>query len=155
MDETGKVRTGIWKARERGVLFDASNGCNNFDLEICQKAIEQGLTPDIISSDINASGFYLQPLHSLPRILSKYLDFGMTLEEVLDRATIAPARLIGRKDLASLEAGTEADIAVFRLKKKEVLYLDRSGHRMTGTQVLVPQLTMKAGQVMYCQADFM
>ena len=155
LDETGKVRTGIWKARERGVLFDASNGCNNFDLEICQKAIEQGLTPDIISSDINASGFYLQPLHSLPRILSKYLDFGMTLEEVLDRATIAPARLIGRKDLASLEAGTEADIAVFRLKKKEVLYLDRSGHRMTGTQVLVPQLTMKAGQVMYCQADFM
>lgn len=155
LDENGRVRKGIWKARERGVLFDASNGCNNFDLEVCRKAMEQGLMPDIISSDINSSGFYLQPLHSLPRILSKYLMFGMKLEEVLDRATIGPARLIGREELASLEEGTEADIAVFRLKEKEVSYQDRAGHRMTGTKVLVPQLTIKGGQIVYCQADFM
>ena len=81
--------------------------------------------------------------------------FGMKLEEVLDRATIGPARLIGREELASLEEGTEADIAVFRLKEKEVSYQDRAGHRMTGTTVLVPQLTIKGGQIVYCQADFM
>ena len=34
-------------------------------------------------------------------------------------------------------------------------YRDVAGHRMTGRQALVPQLTMKGGKIMYCQADFM
>lgn len=155
LDKDGKVRAGILEARKRGVLFDASNGCNNFDLEVCRRAVEQGFTPDIISSDINPMGYYLQPLHSLPRILSKYLEFGMDFGDVLNRATIAPARCIHREDLASLAVGTEADIAIFRLKEKAVPYRDVAGHRMTGRQVLVPQLTMKGGKIMYCQADFM
>ena len=103
LDENGMVRKGIMDARERGVLFDASNGCNNYDLEISRKAMKQGFIPDIISSDINTAGFYLQPLHSLPRIMSKYLDMGMCLERVLDAVTVCPARLIGREELASLD----------------------------------------------------
>lgn len=155
LNPDGSVREGLLKARERGVLFDASNGCNNFDLEIAQKAVAQGFKPDIISSDINTSGFFLQPLHSLPRIMSKYLDFGMSLSEVLDAVTRVPARLVHRESLASMEAGTEADLVIFKVKEKEVPYYDRTGHRFTGHQVIVPQLTMKDGVIMYCQADFM
>lgn len=155
LDADGKVREGLLKARERGVLFDASNGCNNFDLEIAQKAVAQGFKPDIISSDINTSGFFLQPLHSLPRIMSKYLDFGMSLSEVLDTVTRVPARLVHRESLASMAPGTEADLVIFKVKEKEVSYSDRTGHTFTGHQVIVPQLTMKDGVIMYCQADFM
>ena len=155
LDADGKVREGLLKARERGVLFDASNGCNNFDLEIAQKAVAQGFKPDIISSDINTSGFFLQPLHSLPRIMSKYLDFGMSLSEVLDTVTRVPARLVHRESLASMAPGTEADLVIFKVKEKEVPYSDRTGHTFTGHQVIVPQLTMKDGVIMYCQADFM
>ncbi|MCC8025996.1 MAG: metallo-dependent hydrolase [Clostridium sp.] len=150
----GSIHRGILEARERGVLFDASNGCNNYDLEICRRAMEQGFTPDIISSDINTSGFYRQPLHSLPRILSKFMDLGMTLAQVLDAATLRPAQLIRREDLASLEPGTTADIAVFKVKKKDVLYQDRAGHTFKGRHVIVPQMTIKSGAIMYCQADF-
>ena len=154
MDEKGNIRSGILKAREKGVVFDASNGCNNFDLEVCRRAIDQGFRPDIISSDINTSGFYLEPLHSLPRILSKYLELGMSLEDVLDTATITPARILGRPDLASMDEGTEADISVFELREKRVLYSDKARHTMEGSRVLVPQLTVKGGKIMYCQADF-
>lgn len=154
LDEKGKVLPGLWKARERGVLFDASNGRSNFDLEVARKAVEQGFVPDVISSDNNASSCFLQPLHSLPRVLSKYLDFGMPLEQVLDCATGNPARLIGRPELGTMEEGTTADVALFRLKKKEVPYCDINGHTMTGHQVLVPQMTFKGGKCVYCQADF-
>ena len=154
LDEKGNIRSGILKAREKGVVFDASNGCNNFDLEVCRRAIDQGFRPDIISSDINTSGFYLEPLHSLPRILSKYLELGMSLEDVLDTATITPARILERPDLASMDEGTEADISVFELREKRVLYSDKAGHTMEGSRVLVPQLTVKGGKIMYCQADF-
>ena len=155
LDEQGHVREGLLAARERGVLFDASNGCNNYDIEVCRRALEQGFVPDIISSDMNTSGYYMQPLHSLPRILSKFLTLGMALEDVLAAATIRPAQLIHRPDLASLEAGTVADIAILRLTDKAVGYTDRAGHTLEGHEVLVPQLTMKDGRIMYCQADFM
>lgn len=130
LDENGAVRKGIMDARERGVLFDASNGCNNYDLEISRKAVKQGFIPDIISSDINTAGFYLQPLHSLPRIMSKYLDMGMCLEKVLDAATVCPAQLIGREELASLDMGSTADVAILKLVEKEVCYSDRNGGSM-------------------------
>lgn len=148
------VLPGLFAARRRGVLFDSSNGRSNFDLTVCRSAIAQGFVPDIISSDNNTSSWFLQPMHVLPRIMSKFIDFGMDLSDVLDAATIAPAKLIGRPDLASMAPGTEADIAIFRHIKKEVPYRDLAGHTFTGHQVLVPQMTIKAGQCVYCQADF-
>ncbi len=154
LDGQGKILEGLWKARKRGVLFDASNGRSNYDLEVCKAAVAQGFTPDIISSDINTSSDFLQPLHSLPRILSKFLDLGMTLEQVLDTVTRIPAGLIGRPDLASMDEETEGDLCILRLKKKPVPYQDINGNSFLGTQVLVPMMTFKGGKCMYCQADF-
>ena len=154
LGKDGQVLPGLLKARERGVLFDASNGRSNFDIEICRKAIEQGFTPDVISSDNNAGSWFLQPLHSLPRILSKFIDFGMPLAEVLKAATSKPAELIGRPELGNLAEGTTADVAIFKLKRKNVPYSDINGHTFTGSQVLVPMMTFKGGKCMYCQADF-
>ena len=150
----GQVLPGLWEARKRGVLFDASNGRSNFDLEVARKAVAQGFTPNVISSDNNISSYFLQPMHTLPRILSKYLDFGMPLEDVLDTATAMPANLINMPELASLESSTDADLCILKLKKKAVLYTDINGHQFTGTQVLVPMMTFKGGKCMYCQADF-
>ncbi|MBQ6971141.1 MAG: metallo-dependent hydrolase [Synergistaceae bacterium] len=150
----GRVLPGLWRARERGVLFDASNGRSNFDIEVCRKAVEQGFVPDVISSDNNTSSWFLQPMHTLPRILSKFVDFGMTLEDVISAATINPAKLVKRPELGSMAVGTPADVCVFRHKRKEVPYTDINGHHFTGTQVLVPMMTFKGGKCMYCQADF-
>ena len=152
--EDGHVLKGLLEARARGVLFDASNGRSNYDLEVCQAALRDGFKPDVISSDINTSSDFIQPLHSLPRILSKFLDMGMTLEEVLDTATYKPAELIGMPELASMAEGTPADICIFKLKHKPVNYTDLAGHTFRGTQVIVPQMTFKDGTPVYCQADF-
>ena len=154
LDADGKVLDGLWAARKRGVLFDASNGRGNYDLNTCRAALAQGFVPDVISSDMNYSGSFLQPLHSLPRVLSKYLDFGMSLEQVLDAAVTRPAELIGRPELASMAVGTPADVAIFELRKKPVSYFDVNGNTFDGTQVLVPMMTFKDGECMYCQADF-
>ena len=154
LDANGRVLEGLWAARERGIIFDASHGKGNYDLEVCRSAVEQGFVPDIISSDNNANGSFIQPLHSLPRILSKYLDFGMKLEDILDCATITPARLIGHPQLGTLKEGTPADAAIFRLKEKKIRHMDINGNVMEGRHVLVPQMTFKDGRCMYCQTDF-
>lgn len=154
LDKDGHVLKGLWEARRRGVLFDACNGRSNFDLVVAQNAVQEGFVPDIISSDNNASSWFLQPLHSLPRILSKYVDFGMSLESVLLTATKKPAHLIGHPELGTLKVGTPADLVIFKDKRKQVPYEDCNGHTFIGHHVLVPQMTFKDGRCVYCQADF-
>jgi len=154
LDAQGRLREGLLEARDRGVLFDACNGRGNFDIEVAKAAVAQGFVPDIISSDTNGTSNFLQPLHSLPRILSKFMDFGMSLEQVLDTATIAPAKLIGMPQLGTLAVGTTADICIFKLKQKPVPYEDINGNHFTGNRVLVPQMTFKGGDCVFCQADF-
>ena len=88
------------------------------------------------------------------RILSKYIDFGMDWMDVLDCATANPAKLIGMPELASMAEGTVGDVVILKCKEKEMFYTDLAGHVFTGHQVLVPQMTFKDGECVYCQADF-
>lgn len=46
-------------------------------------------------------------------------------------------------ELATLKAGSIADIAVFKIREKEVRFYDFTGEYITGDTVLVPQLTKK------------
>ena len=155
LDDKGSVRKAIAEAAERGVLFDACNGRNNFNLDIAGRAIEQGFKPHIISSDINVLSCYEGILHSLPKIMSKYLAFGMSLEEVLDATILSSARQIDREDLATLREGTAADVTIFRLREGEVVYRDYTAENsLTGNQLIVPQMTIKSGRIMYSQIDF-
>ena len=155
LDTEGKVRAGIWKAKDRGVLFDACNGKNNFNLNVAKKALEQEFFPDIISSDINTSSYYTGVLHSLPKVLSKYLAYGQKMERILDAAILKPAEIIGRKDLASMEEGAPADLFIFRLEEHPTRFLDYTGENwLDGKQMIVPQMTIKDGKIVYSQVYF-
>lgn len=155
LDERHQIKIGIKEAQERGVIFDACNGCRNFEFSIALPALSNGFKPNIISSDDNELAYYKQPLVSLPRVLSKYLAMGMALTEVIDAASVTPAKLLGlENELGTLQVGTVADIAVFRLKQKPVDFYDFSGGKLSGSEVLVPQMTVRKGEITYSQTDF-
>lgn len=155
LDAGGQIQPEVLDARERGVIFDACNGRGNFLFQVAEPALKQGFVPDIVSSDVNPMVFYKHPMISLPRVLSKYLAMGLALEDVLDMATINPANWLGETELASMAEGTIADLAVWKLKQKPTLHLDVTGRELRGDRVLVPQMTVKEGVIVYCQADFL
>jgi dihydroorotase len=154
LESDKSVKQCLLDARERGVIFDACNGRKNFLFKEAIPALKAGFRPDFISTDVNKLCHYKSTVISFPRLLSKYIALGMNIHDVIDCATVNPARWLGREDLVTLKEGTVADLAIFKLKDKPVRFFDYKGNFVWGNKVLVAQLTLKAGSIVYSQSDF-
>jgi predicted amidohydrolase len=151
----GKVRPALYDAQRSGIIFDACNGRNNFSFKVAQAAVCQGFLPDVISTDVTRKTLYGDFVFSLPYIMMKYLNLGMSLDKVVAACTSVPARLIGMKGkLGTLAPGALADVAVFRATKKKLGMTDALGDSISGDHVLVPQMTVLDGNIAYRQIDF-
>lgn len=152
----GSIDPGVRRARQRGVIFDAANGKSNFGLKTAQSALKAGFLPDIISTDLTAGRFNRPPyVKSLPLVMSKYLALGLDLPTVLKCVTARPAELMGMAgQIGTLQPGAYADIVIFKLKEQRCLHKDFCDDVLEGNVVLVPQMTLCAGEIQYCQPDF-
>ena len=154
LDGKGKVKSKVWKARERGVLFDAANSGPNSALSIIQPAFEQGFFPDIISTDMVDVNIYNPGVFGLPYILTyMWAVGGMELGDIIKSATITPARALKLPKVGSLAPGNFADIAVFRIVEKPMTIRDRYNTQLKVNKWLVPQLTALGGRV--CWRDML
>lgn len=152
----GSIDPGVAEARKRGVLFDAANGRGNFGLTVAKTALGAGFLPDFISTDLTVDKFNKPPYaKSLPAIMSKYLTLGLTLPEVIERVTARPAEAMGMAgQIGTLRPGAFADIAIFRQKEHRHIQKDFRDEELECNTVLVPQMTLCAGEIQFCQADF-
>ena len=148
LDETGRLRPYLSEARKRGVLFDVGHGGGSFLFRQAVPAIQQGFLPDSISTDLHI-GSMNGAMTTMLNTLSKFINMGMTLEDVVLRATWNPARQIKREDLGHLSVGAPADVAVLRLLKGTYGFVDVNGARMQGTQKLEGELTVSSGKVVW------
>ena len=69
--------------------------------------------------------------------------------------TETPAKLIGLAGkIGTLAPGAAADIAVLAEKPAKIIYDDIYGGRRESGSTLVPQLTVKDGQILFRAQDF-
>jgi len=145
--QNGQLLGAAKAAKQRGVIFDVGHGGGSFDYTICEPAIQQGAVPDTISSDIHAVSINTPGYPTLPNVMSKFLNLGMPLEDVVAKATVEPARVIGRvPGLGTLRIGAPADVAIFDLVDGPVEFVDTRNNKRNGSKKLVPTLTVKAGR---------
>lgn len=155
LDEQGRVKPAARLARQRGVIFDCAHGRNNFSQRVAQRAVEDDFLPDIISSDLSSMTLHRAPVYGLPWVMSKFLALGLSLYQVVARCTARPAALLGMQhQIGTLAPGSYADVALFRLENRSVTFTDVHQHTLTGSQLLMPQLTLKAGVPLWRAADF-
>lgn len=137
----------VHEARERGILFDVGHGGGSFSFDTARRALAQGFTADVISTDLHCASLE-DPVYSLPETASKLLNLGVPLDTVVRQCTMAPALSIGRADqLGTLRPGTIADLAVFDLQEGEFEFRDIRDVRLVGDRCLVPTLTVRGGVV--------
>jgi dihydroorotase len=82
-------------------------------------------------------------------VMSKFLNMGLTIDDVIYRSTWNPARVIRREELGHLSLGAAADIAVLRLEQGDFGFVDSWGAAMRGNRRLLNELTLRDGLVIY------
>ena len=144
----GRPNPGIIDGRKRGVIFDVGHGGGSFLWRIAVPIMKTGFVPDSISTDLHI-GSMNAGMKDMLNVMGKFLAMGMPLPQVIARATWNPAREIKQDGLGHLSPGAVADIAVLRLEKGRFGYLDMYGARLSGTERLVAEMTLKDGKIVY------
>jgi len=145
IDRERNIRAEVEDAHQRGVIFDVGHGRGSFDFKVARAMVENGFTPDIISSDVHIVSVD-GPAFDVLVTMSKFLCLGLTLPEVLRTVTVNAARAINRPELGSLKPGSPGDATVLRIDEGEFEYYDSLGHIMIGKQKLEVEHILIAGK---------
>jgi dihydroorotase len=79
--------------------------------------------------------------------MSKFLGFGMSLDQVIARATVNAARVFEAfNDRGTLNVGAPADVAVLDLRQGTFEFVDNYENKRTGRQRLFPSVTVLGGK---------
>lgn len=146
--ENGKLQSWALEAQKRGIIFDVGHGGGSFQFAQAIPAIKQGLKPNSISTDLH-TGSMNGGMKDMLNVMSKLLNIGLTLNEVITTSTWNPAQIINREELGNLSVGAPADVAVFSLEKGKFGFIDVDGYKITGDRNLRCELTVRDGRVVW------
>ncbi len=143
-----KINPAMEAGRKRGIYFDLGFGAGSFYWWVAIPAYESKFYPDSISTDLHKVSMN-GGMKDMLQCMAKVLTLGSSLEDVIRMSTINPAVEIRHPELGSLDAGSEADIAVLRLDRGEFGLLDSAGARKTGDRMLAAEMTIRKGEVVW------
>ncbi|MCB0684976.1 MAG: amidohydrolase/deacetylase family metallohydrolase [Saprospiraceae bacterium] len=146
--KTRKVEPFVFDAQKRGIIMDVGHGGGSFLWDQAIPAVEQGLKPNTISTDLH-TGSMNGGMKDMTNVMSKCLYLGLTMPEVIAASTWKPAQVINRPELGHLSPGAEADVAILKVMDGEFGLVDTKGWRVDATQKIVCEMTLRAGTVVW------
>jgi dihydroorotase len=144
---TKKIKTFVWEAKKKGILFDVGYGEISFSLSQAIPAIDSGFYPNSISTDMHAAR--KNKMKDMLEIMSEFLALGMNIREVIGMVTWNPAKEIRHKELGNISKGAIADITILHVRNNDIAYHDHAGHTLVGTKKFVCEMTIKGGKIVY------
>ena len=142
-----KLKDYAVKAQKRGVIFDVGFGGSSFLFSQGIPAIKSGFYPNSISTDLH-TGSMNNAMKNMPNIMSIFMAMGMPFKEVIKASTWNPAQQIKRPELGNLSVGSEADIAIFTVRKGNFGFYARDG-KIAGKERLETEMTIRGGRIVY------
>ena len=88
-------------------------------------------------------------MKDMTNVMSKFLNMGLPLDDVVYRSTWNAARVIHREELGHLSVGAAADVAVLRLEQGDFGFVDSWGAGLKGNKRVTNELTLRDGIVIY------
>jgi dihydroorotase len=144
--QDGKLLPAALAAKQRGVVFDVGHGGGSFDYTVAEAAMPAGAGPDTISSDIHVFSGNTPGMPYLTWVMSKFLNMGLSLEQVVAMATINPAKVINRAPkLGTLQVGAPADVSLLEVVEGPVEFVDTRNNKRQGKVQIKPAGVVMAG----------
>jgi len=144
--QDGRLLPAALAAKQRGVIFDVGHGGGSFDYTVAEVALPAGAGPDTISSDIHVFSGNSPGMPYLTWVMSKFLNMGLTLEQVVAMATVNPAKVINRAPkLGTLQVGAPADVSLLEVVEGPVEFVDTRNNKRQGKVHLKPSGVVMAG----------
>lgn len=147
LDDRGRVLPEVKRSVANGLRLDVGHGAGSFGWAVAESAMKQDVLPATISSDVHQYNVH-GPVLDLATTLSKFMHLGMTLEQVIERATKNPANTFGfPQGLGTLKPGSEGDVAVFKLEQGDFVLFDSVKQSRVVHRRLLPVATVKSGRI--------
>ncbi len=148
VDAQGKVWPFVLEAKKKGILFDVGHGGGSFHFSTAVPAYKQGLMPNSFGTDLHRQSMNAG-MKDMLNIMSKYMVMGMTIQEVVLRATWNSASYIKHTELGHLTPGAIADVTVLSIRNGNFGFLDAANTTIKGKSKLECELTIKGGKIVY------
>jgi dihydroorotase len=108
-----------------GIRLDIGHGGASFSFKVAEAAIQRGLMPFSISTDLHNHSMNF-PVWDLATTMSKLLSVGMPFESIIEAVTHAPASAV-KLSTMQLRLGERADLTLFDLVDGELEATDSNG----------------------------
>lgn len=125
-------------AAKRGIILDVGHGGASFSFDVGKAALERGLLPNTISTDLHNRSLDTS-VWDLATTMSKLLSLGMGMEDVVIASSTAPKRAINKPADNLLTKGKPAEFTIFDLEQGDLVVTDSQGARSTLHQTFEPR----------------
>lgn len=135
------------KALKKGLILDIGHGTSSFSYNMYEKSKEANLDIDIISTDIYRNNRKNGPVFNFAITISKFLNLGMSHEDIIKKITINPASVYNLKDRGSIEEGLKADLTIYKIVDDNIDLMDSEGNVIIGQRMFKPFYVIKDGNL--------
>ena len=125
-------------AAKRGIVLDVGHGGASFSFDVGKAALERGLLPTTISTDLHNRSLDTS-VWDMATTMSKLLSLGMGMEDVIIASSTAPKRAIRRPADNLLVKGKPAEFTLFDLVDGDLVVTDSQGAKSTLHQTFEPR----------------
>jgi len=156
IDSDDRILLALKEAMGRGVVLDVAHAQSMFSFQIAQIAMNKGILPTTLSTDVVNTNINGPAVCNLPVTMSKFLALGLSLDDVIAKTTINPARALHEEDRrGALRIGMPADVSILQVEEGDFVFFDGvAGNTLKGRQLLVPKLVLKSGMEIVPQPFF-
>ena len=144
----GSVRPFVIAAKKRGILFDLGHGGAGFWFNQAAPAAKQHFFPNSFGTDLHRFSMN-SAMKDMLNVMSKFMALGLSLDDVILRATWNPAKALKHEELGNLREGSVADLVVLRVRDGEFGFADSGGNRISGNKKLEAEMTIRQGKVVW------
>lgn len=145
ISDSPQIFSNAKRLAEEGVFMDVGHGAASYNFEVAKEAIDNGLKPYSISTDLHGWNLH-GPVYDLATTVSKLYAAGLSLEECVNAISYNPRNFLDLENAASLSVGSKADFTIFDIDDCDELVSDSQGNDITLKSAFEPKMVISGAK---------